>query len=193
MKVLVAIALLFASYSPVRAAVFSIDYQVTNTSGSTYRYDYTLSGGPATTAPLFIEIVFPSSLFSNLANPTYPSDLAPVAPDVDIIPIDTVLSLDGYYLIYPQINTVFTSKPFSVEVDLNSGQTLPLSQVFNVYSGTTSIDIDGDLFDVPALLETGTTTLRRTVDPPNVIPEPSSVALLAIGFVWFGVRKHRNR
>lgn len=193
MKVLVAIALLFASFSPVGAAVFSIDYQVTNTSGSTYRYDYTLSGGPATTAPLFIEIVFPSSLFSNLANPTYPSDLAPVAPDVDIIPIDTVLSLDGYYLIYPQINTVFTSKPFSIEVDLNSGQTLPLSQVFNVYSGTTSIDIDGDLFDVPALLETGTTTLRRTVDPPNIIPEPSSVALLAIGFVWFGVRKHRNR
>lgn len=168
-------------------ASFSIDFTATNLGGSTYRYDYLVSGGPLSEDPAYIDIVFPFSLFENLTNAT------PGFPATDVLPPIPAFSSNGSFILYLNSATVYTNQPFAIEVDLIAGQSLPPSQQFFVYSGTV---FDADLqFDLPVLVQEGETKARVVVDPEpptGEIPEPSTTLLLSLGLGALLLRRRQN-
>ncbi len=168
-------------------ATFTIDFTTTNLGGNTYRYDYLVSGGPQLEDPVYIEIVFPFSLFENLTSAN------PGSPDTDILPPIVDFLSAGLFNLYFASNTVYTNQPFSIEVDLIIGQNLPSSQVFRVFAGT---ELDPSIpFDVPKLVQEGETKPLVVVDPepPNgEIPEPSTYLLLSAGLGALLLRRRNS-
>jgi hypothetical protein len=168
----IAAALLLSATA--RAGV--IEYDVTNLSGSTWRYDYTVTNDELAGGLFEFTIWFALDLYESLSTPLAPLEWDPLA-----IQPDPALPDDGFFdalALGSGLALNATLGGFSVTFDwLGTGT--PGSQAFDFVAPFT--------FDV---LESGVTSRRAN---PTPVPEPAIALLFAAGFaaVTFAARRRR--
>ena len=170
--------LLWASVSTASAT--TILYNITNTSGNTWEYMYTVKNDILSVDIEEFTIFFDSSLYENLVATTTPIDWDPL-----VIQPDLGIPDDGFY---DALALVFGISPgeilggFGVQFDF-LGIGTPGSQAFDI--------VDAFTFD---LLDSGITTLASVPTPtpgpaPTPVPEPNLLLLMSSGLLVFAGRK----
>jgi hypothetical protein len=165
---IVAATLALCGTSRAMADPVSVGFTATNTGGSEWRYDYTLSGSFAAQDDL--AIFFPISSSSSLV------DLGTGGSDWTTFALqpDSSLPADGEFDMVANLDNPSLTSVFSVDF-LYSGAGAPGAQSYT-------------LFD-PSFNELASGVTQSSVTSP--VPEPASLVLMATGFL--GILKIKRR
>ena len=178
MKTMVAgvIGFLFLCSVSFPGGATTIAFDVTNVSGNSYQYNYTVTNDTLSVAIEQFAIRFDVNLFQNLRLASAPAGWDPLA-----IQPDPILSDDGFYdvlaLTSPGIAVGATLAGFSVQVDF-LGAGAPGSQAFDVLNPLTF-----------AVIDDGFTVRSGTV----VVTEPGGLGLMALGLFALAAVVRRRR
>jgi hypothetical protein len=166
-------------------ASVSIDVVVSQVSGTTWHYDYVVSGAtfnaPLDAGPHGFTLFFDPALYGTLSNESTLNSTW----DLFVDQPNAGLFLDGLFDALAVSTPAGTDQPFGIDFEWLGTGTPTGIQAFDYY---TCADINcSNLSD----LQSGTTTLGGT--PPSPMPLPGPLALIAAGLIGLGLQQARRR
>jgi hypothetical protein len=171
------VVMLSAIAAPASATL--VEYDVSNISGDTWRYDYTVTNDSLSSSLDEFTVFFQLGEYQDISFGLAADGWDPLA-----IQPDPLLPDDGYYDALALIEGLApgaTLGGFSATFTwLGTGT--PGSQPFDIVDPITI-----------ATLDSGMTRLRGTSEPPTSVPEPGGVVLLAAGLIIVAMRRMRLR
>lgn len=162
--------LFILSAATLPATTLNIQYEVSsiNAPSNLFQYNYFLSGD-ALPADHYFDILFPVSSYTSISNGVA------TGWDLLLFQVNDPTGAAGRYSAL-SLPSNFTG-PFSIQFFWSGGGSGPGSQGFELYDASSVRQL------------TGTTTLRESNPPPNGIPEPSTIVILASGLVVLATLK----